>query len=138
MPVTSSPRRVLVVDDHPAIARSLGDLLCRVGYEASIAIGGREGLAAFRAAQAASTPFAAVVTDLSMPDVDGLMVAAAIKSASPLTEVVLLTAYSVDPEDELPPHVDAVLSKPPGEQALRSVMEFVIARGQSGAGTAAL
>jgi CheY-like chemotaxis protein len=87
---------------------------------------GGEGIAAFHAALSAGAPFSAVVTDFSMPDLDGLAVAAAVKAASPATAVVLLTAYAIDTHDHLPPNVDAVLGKPPSEALLRSTLAPLI------------
>ena len=83
-------------------------------------------MAAFNAALSAGSPFFAVVTDFSMGDLDGLAVAAAVKAASPATTVVLLTAYAVDGDDDLPQHVDAVLRKPPSEALLRSTLARLI------------
>ena len=45
--------------------------------------GGQAGIDAFRAACGTSTAFAAVITDLGMPNIDGRQVAGAIKAASP-------------------------------------------------------
>lgn len=59
--------------------------------------------------------FAAVITDLGMPHVDGRQVASAIKQASPSTAVILLTGWGhrLMSDGDLPPQVDRVLSKPP-------------------------
>jgi CheY-like chemotaxis protein len=113
---------VLVIDDHPTIATRLCEMVVRVGFRASSASGGREGVAEFQAAQSAGVPFAAVITDLSMADLNGLAVAAAVKGASPSTAVVLLTAYSPDADDPLPPHIDAILTKVPPDAELRSTL----------------
>ena len=117
---------ILVVDDHPAIAERIGQMVERAGFRTSCAFGGREGLAAFNAALSAGEPFSAVVTDFSMADVNGLAVAAAVKSADPATAVVLLTAAASDSHDELPRNVDAVLEKPPSVERLRSTLARVI------------
>ena len=119
--------RVLVVDDFAEIAKKVADVIDRTGFRASCAFGGREGLAAFNAALSSGAPFAAVVTDFSMADIDGLAVAAAVKAARAETAVVLLTAYAVDGADELPRNVDAVLTKPPSEALLRSTLARIVA-----------
>ena len=102
---------VLVVDDYPEMARRIAHVIERAGFRTSCAFGGGEGLAAFNAALSAGAPFSAVVTDFSMADLDGLAVAAAVKDTSPTTAVVMLTAYAIDSDDELPRNVDAVLEK---------------------------
>ena len=118
--------RVLVVDDYPEIAKKIAHIIERAGFRAACAFGGREGLAAFNAALSAGAPFSAVVTDFSMADLGGLVVAAAVKDAASATAVVLLTAYAIDSDDELPRNVDAVLKKPPSEAVLRSTLVRLI------------
>jgi len=77
-----------------------------------------------RAAKAAGEMFAAVITDLGMPNVDGRQVATAVKEASPETPVVMLTGWGrrLLSEDEIPRHVDFVLSKPPKMRELRETL----------------
>ena len=117
---------VLVVDDYPEIAKKIAHVIERAGFRTSCAFGGREGIAAFNAALSAGAPFSAVVTDFSMADLGGLAVAAAVKDAAPATAVVLLTAYALDSDDELPRNVDAVLNKPPSEAVLHATLARVI------------
>jgi CheY-like chemotaxis protein len=59
--------RVLVVDDQPAYRRAMLKVLERAGYDTAEAEGGAEGLR-----QVAAQPVDLVVTDLFMPDMDGL------------------------------------------------------------------
>jgi CheY-like chemotaxis protein len=59
--------RVLVVDDQPEIRRVMLRLLEREGHTTAEAEGGAEGLR-----QVAAQPVDLVVTDLFMPDMDGL------------------------------------------------------------------
>ena len=68
--------------------------------------------------------FAAVITDLGMPYVDGRRVAAAIKAAAPTTPVILLTGWGqhLEAEGDVPLHVDRVLSKPPKLRELREAL----------------
>jgi CheY-like chemotaxis protein len=65
-----------------------------------------------------------VITDLGMPNVDGRKVAAAVKSASPGTPVILLTGWGqrMIAEGEAVPHVDRIMSKPPKLQVLRCAL----------------
>lgn len=129
--------RVLVVDDHPAIARVLGDMLQRAGHRASFAQGGTEGINAFHTARSSGSPFTVVITDFSMAGVNGLDVAAAVKRVSPLTPVILMTTYGLDPDDPLPPQVDAMLAKPPTEHELRAVVAQVMSASDGGPGSGA-
>jgi CheY-like chemotaxis protein len=65
-----------------------------------------------------------VITDLGMPYVDGRKVATAVKTESPQTPVVLLTGWGrrLIAENDTPPHVDRILSKPPKLAALRTAL----------------
>ena len=111
----AQPLRILIVDDDPLLIKSLRDTLASDGHHVTTADGGQAGIDAFVAAQQRREPFAAVITDLGMPFVDGRKVAAAVKSASPSTPVILLTGWGqrLIAEDEIPAHVDRVLNKPP-------------------------
>jgi len=116
--------RILVIDDDPLVLDALRHTLQGDGHEIEVAEGGQAGIDAFVAAQRQDEPFEIVFTDLGMPHVDGRTVAAAVKSASPATPVVLLTGwgYRLQTERELPENVDRVLAKPPKIAELRSVL----------------
>jgi signal transduction histidine kinase/CheY-like chemotaxis protein len=116
--------RLLIVDDDPLLIKSLRDTLEADGHVIVTANDGRGGIDAFRAALARKEPFAAVITDLGMPYVDGRKVASEIKSASPDTPVILLTGWGqrLNAEGDLPPHVDRVLAKPPKLRELRETL----------------
>jgi signal transduction histidine kinase/ActR/RegA family two-component response regulator len=124
---TAMPRarlRLLIVDDDPILLRSLRDVLETDGHVVTPASGGAEGIEAFEAGRASGKPFDAVITDLGMPRIDGRRVAAGIKESSPATPVLLLTGWGerLKAEDEMPPHVDRVLSKPPKLAELRAAL----------------
>jgi CheY-like chemotaxis protein len=65
-----------------------------------------------------------VITDLGMPHVDGRRVAAAVKTTSPSTPVIMLTGWGqrLVAEKDIPQHVDRVLNKPPRLQELRATL----------------
>jgi len=85
---------------------------------------GQEGIQAFSAAEKRGEPFAVVITDLVMPHVDGRKVAAAVKAASPTTPEILLTGWGqrLMAQNDVPPHVDRVLNKPPRLHELRPAL----------------
>jgi len=83
---------------------------------------GRKGLMLF-AWRKNGKPYAVVITDLGMPYIDGKKVASAIKEASTDVAVILLTGWGYRlGDDDLPPHVDAVVSKPSRIGDLRTAM----------------
>jgi CheY-like chemotaxis protein len=116
--------RLLIVDDDPVLLKSLNEILGADGHSVIAAQGGQQGIDAFSAAHAAGEPVAAVITDLGMPYVDGSQVAAAVKTISPGTPVVLLTGWGMQLIDsgEAPANIDYVLSKPPKLWDLRKVL----------------
>jgi CheY-like chemotaxis protein len=103
--------RILVIDDHPLVADALRRMLEHDGHRVSIALGGREGLDIVRTARSSEEEFDVVVADYNMPDLDGLMVAAAVKEIVSPPAVVLITASAVDASETPPAHVDAMLTK---------------------------
>jgi len=113
--------RLLIIDDDPLIIESLSETLRGDGHEVTSAEGGQAGINAFQAATQRGEPFEIVFTDLGMPNVDGRRVAAAVKAVSPATPVILLTGWGqrLISENEIPPHVDRVLNKPPKLRELR-------------------
>ncbi len=115
--------RLLVIDDDPLILRSLRDVLTGDGHSVVACPGGPEGLAAFTSAQARGDRFDAVITDLGMPQVDGRIVAAAVKAAGNIP-VILLTGWGqrMEEQAELPRHVDVILPKPPKLPDLRAAL----------------
>jgi CheY-like chemotaxis protein/anti-sigma regulatory factor (Ser/Thr protein kinase) len=124
MPAASRPQRrlrVLLIDDDPMIIKAMQDALESDGHSIVAASGGQAGIDAFTAALGTDKPFSLVFTDLGMPRVDGRKVADAIKSLSPRTPVVMLTGWGqrMLADNDVPPNVDRVLSKPPRLQEVR-------------------
>ena len=79
LPPASPALRLLLIDDDPLILESLRNALEFEGHHVTCAQGGQAGIDMFCAAHDRNTPFAAVITDLGMPHVDGRQVASAIK-----------------------------------------------------------
>jgi two-component system response regulator HydG len=78
---------VLIVDDKREMAEMLADGLAAHGYE-TIAMQSREALVAV-----ARDPVDLLVTDLRMPEVDGLALLEASRKAAPDRPVIVMTAY---------------------------------------------
>jgi len=116
--------RLLLVDDDPLLLKSVKEVLDADGHTVVAADGGQNGINAFQTAHRSGQPFSLVITDLGMPYVDGRKVAAAVKAQSPQTPVVLLTGWGrrLIAENDTPPHVDRILSKPPKLAALRAAL----------------
>ena len=121
MQFTQRRLRVLLIDDDPLIIKAMEDALGSDGHLITSASSGQQGIDAFASAHGTDAAFALVFTDLGMPRVDGRKVAHSIKRLSPATPVILLTGWGqrMLAENDIPPHVDRVLSKPPRLQEMR-------------------
>src|SRR5579862_6289870 len=85
--------QVLVVDDEMAMRAALEANFRRQGWKVTTASGTSEALARFRQA-----PCPLVVTDMRMPDGDGLSVMQGVRAIAPETAVIFLTAFANVPE----------------------------------------
>jgi DNA-binding NtrC family response regulator len=79
-------KRVLVVDDDADARQELSELLAGVGFDVNSARNGRDGLK-----QAASVRFDLVITDILMPDMEGLEFILSIKKAHPDVKIVAIS-----------------------------------------------
>ncbi len=80
--------RILVVDDQESMRVLLQDLLEAVGYDVTLAEGGREALEIL-----AEKSFDLVLSDLNMPGMDGTALLGEIKNRYPELPVVIITGY---------------------------------------------
>jgi len=83
---------VLIIDDEPLMRISISDALKAEGYNVASAATGSEGLKAIK-----DTSYDVVITDLRLPEVDGVQILKTCRQISPHTKVLMITAYgSVD------------------------------------------
>lgn len=83
-----STGKILVVDDEDIVRTSCSRTLSPEGYEVRLAKNGAEGLQ-----MASEERFDLVLTDLKMPDMDGIEVLRIIKEQWPETAVIIVTGY---------------------------------------------
>ena len=82
---------VLVVDDDESTRRMLELALSRRGYEVASASGGGDAVQILR-----KRPFQVLVTDIHMPDVDGLSLCEVARSIRPGIGLVVITGFQTD------------------------------------------
>jgi PAS domain S-box-containing protein len=123
-PAQARNLRVLIVDDDELLLESLQVALQSDGHQVTAAQGGQAGIDAFLHALNSETPFEVVITDLGMPYVDGRKVAEKVRAAAPHVPIVLLTGWGqrLLADNEQPPQVDHLLSKPPRLHELRETL----------------
>ena len=85
--------QVLVVDDEVGMRAAVEANFRRQGWKVATASGAGEALAKFR-----YQPYPLVITDMRMPDGDGLQVMQGVRTMSPETAVIFLTAFGNVPE----------------------------------------
>ena len=107
---------VLVIDDEKFISDSLGKALKKHGYKVETASSGREGMQKFDGG-----PYDLVITDLLMPDLDGMAVLQHIRgSKKPSTPVIGISGTPWLLKEDC---FDAVLAKPFSIHTMLAVLE---------------
>jgi CheY-like chemotaxis protein len=98
---------VLLVEDEPTIAVTLGDDLVGHGFRVVHTADGADAVQ-----RLAGCAFAAVITDLRLPGADGIAVLKAAR-AHGIGSVLVISAYAASRAEDLRAHgVDVVIQKP--------------------------
>jgi DNA-binding response OmpR family regulator len=118
-----SSRRVLVVDDDPAIRQIIAVLLQRDGVDVEIAEDGSRANALL-----AENEYAVVLLDLMMPRVDGYGVIEFMKARGITTPIVVISAVSDERDDLDPQLVRVAMQKPIEPRELRTVVKAILDR----------
>jgi two-component system NtrC family response regulator len=88
-----SPLRILFIDDERDLVSSLSRYFRLKGFETKGAYGVQEGIALLEDERKANRRLDVVVTDLRMPDGDGLAIVRAVRRVFPGVPVLVLTAF---------------------------------------------
>ncbi len=118
-------RAILLVDDEQIILSSMQRVLERSGYTVVSARSGQEALDLFK-----ENPqrFQLVITDLTMPGIDGRELVKRIMATRPGTPVILNTGYGdvITEQEAKSLGIRHMLFKPPNTGELRSVIHRVL------------
>jgi CheY-like chemotaxis protein len=100
---------ILVVDDNPSMASTLADILDIKGFEVHAANSGAEALAILR-----DHRVDILLTDVRMPDMDGVALYRATRTTYPNLRTILMTAYAADDiiQQGMKEGIKTVLNKP--------------------------
>jgi PAS domain S-box-containing protein len=114
---------ILVVDDDPDISQALMDFLEYDGYHVDLAGTGLEALA-----RSEQQTYSAVILDLGLPDLDGVVVLKKLQEHDPDLPVIVLTAFTA-PErtaGAVGHGAFALLTKPYNREQLRGTLRRAI------------
>ncbi len=118
-------QRILFVDDEETLVELGKSMLEKLGYNAVATKSGMEALEIIK-----KDPFAfdIVITDMTMPDIQGCRLAREIKEIRPDIPVILSTGFSniADSENASPQGIDAVMSKPFNMNSLAHIINKVL------------
>jgi PAS domain S-box-containing protein len=122
--------RVLFVDDEPAVVRMADKMLTRLGYEYTGLDNSVEALRLFRENPAI---FDVVITDHSMPEMSGDVLAAELKRIRPDLPIVLCTGDSttLTPETAKQMGIDGYVLKPANASDLGRIVHEVLSQAKN-------
>src|SRR5262245_42507874 len=118
--------RILVVEDHPTLARSIAGGLRDEGYAVDLTFDGEEGLHL-----AQRNPYDAIVLDMMLPKKDGWSILQVLREGGSKTPVICLTAQDAvdDRVRGLNLGADDYLTKPFAFEELVARVRAMIRRG---------
>ncbi|WP_321329083.1 ATP-binding protein [uncultured Ilyobacter sp.] len=102
---------ILIIDDDKDVAEMLENGLCDLGYQTAVITEGSEILKRF---DYIKNNFKVVITDLAMPEINGIQLSKKVKMSKLEIKVILMTAYSDEPLEEYMQEgvIDDYLMKP--------------------------
>jgi len=105
----SESTSILIVDDNPSMVNTLADILNVKDFEVHAAYSGAQALEILR-----SQPVDILLTDVKMPDMDGVALYRETRKTHPNLMTILMTAYAADEiiQQGLAEGIKTVLTKP--------------------------
>ncbi len=123
--------RVLIVDDNFTNRTILEKILTRWGMRATVADGGEAAIQALERARALHDPFALILIDVCMPEMDGFALCERIRNHPGMTDAtVMMLSSSAQREDAVRCRelgVAAYLTKPLGQKELKHTINSILA-----------
>ena len=115
--------KVLYIEDNPLNMRLVRKLVDSFGYQAICAANGTDGLALVESERPDI-----ILTDINLPDIDGLQIAGQLKANEETRHipVIAITANAMhgDRERCLEAGCDAYIAKPIARQELKNILAF--------------
>ena len=105
----NSEGKILLVDDEEISLLFAQEMLRKSGYIVDTAVNGEEALALYKVDGA---NIDLVLSDIIMPKMNGIELAAALREINPEVRIIFMTGHSLDLEDEDLEFVKGVIKKP--------------------------
>ncbi len=104
-------QKIIFIDDEDTLVELGGSMLEKLGHNP---VAMKSGLEALEIIRKSPFEFDIVITDMTMPDIQGSQLARKIKKIRPELPVILSTGFSniADSENASPTGIDAVIAKP--------------------------
>ena len=117
-------RNVLVVDDEKLVRWSIRKLIGADEYNVVCVANGKEAIEKLK-----HEWFALIITDLVMPDINGIEVARRARELQPDAEIIMMTAYRslIDQADAQAAGISAFLNKPFMIQEVKRLVSQLLA-----------
>ncbi len=116
-PVPGGDEHILIIDDEEYIVRLTRQMLGGLGYKVTVCTSSVEGLEVF---QAQPEIFDLVITDMTMPNMTGMVLARKFMEIRPDIPVILCTGYSglIDNEKAMAAGIREFIMKPYGNRQI--------------------
>lgn len=116
---------ILIIEDDPKAASALEEALKRLDYKVWVVDNPKQGLELAR-----NTPFAAILTELRSPHMNGIEVTRAMRKLSSEANVVVITAYSFISSaiEAMEAGAYGYITKPFNSSEIRIVLERAVER----------
>ena len=82
---------ILIVDDEPGMTETLSDIMDNMGYDVATAEDGHRAIEIIR-----KKAYDIALMDIKMPGINGVETFKQFKQISPVTKVIMMTAYELD------------------------------------------
>ena len=124
MPQETPPHTLLIIDDEPLMTDMFRQAMTKRQFQVLTASSGPDAL---RLLAVPDTKVDLILTDMTMPDMDGLTVARELYALLPDVPVLIATGHDLDAgQMDLPPNVVEIIRKPYQMKALAERLREIL------------
>ncbi|CAH2211916.1 ATP-binding protein [Tepidibacter aestuarii] len=112
--------KILVVDDKIPVAMATGEIIKSIGKEADICYSGKDALQKLEVKK-----YDLIISDLAMPNLNGIELAKKVKLKYPDIKFVLMTGWLGDIDNYNDTTIDYILEKPFGIEEIKKILQML-------------